>query len=248
MDSTDAAKVTKCKHYFHGKCLRKWLYVQDSCPLCYGALYDDKEKQEPNDNEQANRAQVIVPNDGNEGLIDNDHAMERPIDDSEENNSSSSTDDTSSEASVAGSRGDVNVLAVDTETSGSDNDESQENDEASCSCSDEDDDLLYDSMDDCKRNAHSEKTSSPSENLCFNTNQDFQDLRDEANVLVTEFLDKSSSSGSKIDVNPSQLSDTLENSNINLEREDLQIDHMLPTLANRRNDSKDHVSDSDRNS
>ena len=70
----------------------------------------------------------------------------------------------------------------------------------------------------------------------------------EANALVTELLDKSSSCGSKIDVNPSQLSDKQENSNINLEREDLQIDQMLSTLANRRNDSQDHVSDCDRNS
>lgn len=23
------AKITRCKHYFHGVCLRKWLYVQD---------------------------------------------------------------------------------------------------------------------------------------------------------------------------------------------------------------------------
>jgi len=243
MDLAGSAKVTKCKHYFHGKCLRKWLYVQDSCPLCYGALYDDKEKQEPNDNEQANRAQAIVPNDAHEGLIDNDHAMERPIDDSEENNSSSTdTDDNSSEASVAHSSGDINALAADTETSGSDNDESQDNDEASWSCSDEDNDLLYDSMDDCRRNAHSEKVSPPSENVCFNANSN------EANALVTELLDKSSSCGSKIDVNPSQLSDKQENSNINLEREDLQIDHMLSTFANRRNDSQDHVSDCDRNS
>uniref|UniRef100_A0A336M4R1 CSON008907 protein n=1 Tax=Culicoides sonorensis TaxID=179676 RepID=A0A336M4R1_CULSO len=29
------AKVTACKHYFHGVCLRKWLYVQDRCPLCH---------------------------------------------------------------------------------------------------------------------------------------------------------------------------------------------------------------------
>ncbi|XP_055588852.1 protein TRC8 homolog isoform X2 [Uranotaenia lowii] len=30
-----SAKITRCKHYFHGVCLRKWLYVQDRCPLCH---------------------------------------------------------------------------------------------------------------------------------------------------------------------------------------------------------------------
>lgn len=30
----NAACVTTCKHLFHVPCLRKWLYVQDKCPLC----------------------------------------------------------------------------------------------------------------------------------------------------------------------------------------------------------------------
>uniref|UniRef100_A0A803Y0L5 Zinc finger RING-H2-type domain-containing protein n=1 Tax=Meleagris gallopavo TaxID=9103 RepID=A0A803Y0L5_MELGA len=29
------AVVTSCHHFFHGACLRKWLYVQDSCPMCH---------------------------------------------------------------------------------------------------------------------------------------------------------------------------------------------------------------------
>ncbi|XP_015597176.1 protein TRC8 homolog [Cephus cinctus] len=33
------AKITRCNHYFHSVCLRKWLYVQDRCPLCHDILY-----------------------------------------------------------------------------------------------------------------------------------------------------------------------------------------------------------------
>ena len=33
------ARVTRCRHLFHGVCLRKWLYVQDSCPLCHELIY-----------------------------------------------------------------------------------------------------------------------------------------------------------------------------------------------------------------
>ncbi|XP_077157371.1 RING finger protein 145-like [Paroedura picta] len=29
------AVVTRCGHIFHGGCLRKWFYVQDTCPLCH---------------------------------------------------------------------------------------------------------------------------------------------------------------------------------------------------------------------
>jgi len=34
-----SARITRCNHYFHGVCLRKWLYVQDICPLCHETLY-----------------------------------------------------------------------------------------------------------------------------------------------------------------------------------------------------------------
>lgn len=33
------ARITKCNHYFHSVCLRKWLYLQDICPLCHKTLY-----------------------------------------------------------------------------------------------------------------------------------------------------------------------------------------------------------------
>lgn len=33
-----AACVTPCQHFFHRTCLRKWLYVQDKCPLCHGVI------------------------------------------------------------------------------------------------------------------------------------------------------------------------------------------------------------------
>ncbi|RWS03823.1 protein TRC8-like protein [Dinothrombium tinctorium] len=46
----NTARITRCNHYFHGVCLRKWLYVQDICPLCHETLYAITE-DEANDNE-----------------------------------------------------------------------------------------------------------------------------------------------------------------------------------------------------
>lgn len=30
-----SAVITYCGHFFHGICLRKWLYVQETCPMCH---------------------------------------------------------------------------------------------------------------------------------------------------------------------------------------------------------------------
>lgn len=33
-----SAVITYCGHFFHGNCLRKWLYVQETCPMCHTAI------------------------------------------------------------------------------------------------------------------------------------------------------------------------------------------------------------------
>ncbi|XP_075986389.1 TRC8 ring finger protein [Anticarsia gemmatalis] len=50
-----SAKITRCNHYFHGVCLRKWLYVQDRCPLCHDILYKiDNDANKDNNSEAGN--------------------------------------------------------------------------------------------------------------------------------------------------------------------------------------------------
>lgn len=50
-----SAKITRCNHYFHGVCLRKWLYVQDRCPLCHDILYRiDNDPNKDNNSEAGN--------------------------------------------------------------------------------------------------------------------------------------------------------------------------------------------------
>lgn len=46
---TTNARITPCQHFFHGACLRKWLYMQDSCPLCHQVIMkvEDDVKEEP---------------------------------------------------------------------------------------------------------------------------------------------------------------------------------------------------------
>ncbi|PIK62969.1 putative E3 ubiquitin-protein ligase [Apostichopus japonicus] len=40
---TTTARITPCQHFFHGACLRKWLYMQDSCPLCHQVIMQVEE-------------------------------------------------------------------------------------------------------------------------------------------------------------------------------------------------------------
>ncbi|KAI1887419.1 hypothetical protein AGOR_G00190100 [Albula goreensis] len=34
-EEMSSAVVTLCSHFFHGNCLRKWLYIQETCPMCH---------------------------------------------------------------------------------------------------------------------------------------------------------------------------------------------------------------------
>lgn len=72
-----SAKITKCKHFFHSVCLRKWLYVQDSCPLCHETLYKTETPTDQQDfdmqvhqaNEDMNNAEIPVWVDQDIGVI-----------------------------------------------------------------------------------------------------------------------------------------------------------------------------------
>lgn len=63
-----SARITRCNHYFHGACLRKWLYVQDICPLCHQTLHstdlnqssDSNQSNQPQQNNQNGRRPSIV--------------------------------------------------------------------------------------------------------------------------------------------------------------------------------------------
>ena len=39
-------RKTRCNHYFHETCLRKWLYVRDTCPMCHENAYGHSESAE----------------------------------------------------------------------------------------------------------------------------------------------------------------------------------------------------------
>ena len=54
MQSPDAV-ITNCQHFFHTYCLKKWLVVQDNCPLCTKPVVasDEQEKESESTNDLA---------------------------------------------------------------------------------------------------------------------------------------------------------------------------------------------------
>ncbi|XP_051956543.1 RING finger protein 145-like [Xyrauchen texanus] len=42
-----SAVITPCSHFFHAACLKKWLYVQETCPLCHGQLKSQLQPTSP---------------------------------------------------------------------------------------------------------------------------------------------------------------------------------------------------------
>ncbi|CAG2100551.1 unnamed protein product [Medioppia subpectinata] len=67
------ARITKCNHYFHGVCLRKWLYVQDMCPLCHETLYNINDTNDPNDSTNDNIMNNMDGVGGQAGQAGHDH-------------------------------------------------------------------------------------------------------------------------------------------------------------------------------
>lgn len=46
MEEVGTVVKTNCRHYFHTHCLRRWLVVQDNCPLCTQSIVAAEEKPE----------------------------------------------------------------------------------------------------------------------------------------------------------------------------------------------------------
>ncbi|KAM7284527.1 RING finger protein 145 [Ixodes scapularis] len=57
-----AACVTKCQHLFHRTCLRKWLYIQDKCPLCHAHVsLETPGESEPGESEPGGTSEAPEP-------------------------------------------------------------------------------------------------------------------------------------------------------------------------------------------
>ncbi|KRF99398.1 uncharacterized protein Dwil_GK11181, isoform B [Drosophila willistoni] len=102
------AKITRCRHFFHGVCLRKWLYVQDRCPLCHEIMmYTEKAEDNATQGEGAGAAPAdqplrIYPRDDGNNMAAPRQSPERTASDVGEIGSTAATATTSSAAAIIG--------------------------------------------------------------------------------------------------------------------------------------------------
>ncbi|KAM3869157.1 RING finger protein 145-like [Diretmus argenteus] len=101
------AVITPCSHFFHAGCLKKWLYVQETCPLCHSQLKSQSpaasgpaqdipaanqspaEQGEPSANRKE-KDTAAVSDDGREGGA-GEEGVNRPASSAGETSSSSSS-------------------------------------------------------------------------------------------------------------------------------------------------------------
>ncbi|XP_068607906.1 RING finger protein 145 [Brachionichthys hirsutus] len=57
-----SAVITYCGHFFHANCLRKWLYVQETCPMCHQTV-----RPTPSDQSHASGDAPVGPNQADTG-------------------------------------------------------------------------------------------------------------------------------------------------------------------------------------
>ena len=78
------ACVTPCEHLYHAVCLRKWLYVKETCPMCHRDLAATN-----SENADDSRMEAGDGIEQNDGLPNNDIAND--VEDSEKQDSSSNS-------------------------------------------------------------------------------------------------------------------------------------------------------------
>ncbi|XP_068130049.1 RING finger protein 145-like [Hyperolius riggenbachi] len=76
------AVITSCGHFFHADCLKKWLYVQDTCPLCHQLATATVihgvggERQDSNSEDEIREGRMYP--EGEDGVQTEESSMEAP--------------------------------------------------------------------------------------------------------------------------------------------------------------------------
>nr|XP_057902730.1 E3 ubiquitin-protein ligase RNF139 [Doryrhamphus excisus] len=80
-DFATSARITPCHHYFHALCLRKWLYIQDTCPMCHQRVNVDEDSQD-RDAFSNNNGGYAAPPDNNDAapLLVRENRRQEPPD------------------------------------------------------------------------------------------------------------------------------------------------------------------------
>lgn len=82
-----SAVITYCGHFFHGNCLRKWLYVQETCPMCHQTV-------------RPTAGPSQAPGDAAATATQRDPGPDPPAQEEDQNPDNNSPEETQSEAAI----------------------------------------------------------------------------------------------------------------------------------------------------
>ncbi|XP_017276859.1 RING finger protein 145 [Kryptolebias marmoratus] len=103
----NSAVITPCSHFFHAGCLKKWLYVQETCPLCHAQLksqspsssVSNQDVPEANQN-PAGQEGPTADNKDKDGTLTDDVKEEGSVEQQEDNVPASSAGEPNSSSST----------------------------------------------------------------------------------------------------------------------------------------------------
>ena len=79
-----AARITHCRHFFHATCLKKWLYVKDTCPMCHKKIDQPHQADDASGTANENEPQQFENENGSESDNDSDDFEDEDIGSTEE--------------------------------------------------------------------------------------------------------------------------------------------------------------------
>lgn len=107
----NSAVITPCSHFFHAGCLKKWLYVQETCPLCHSQLKSqspatnipNQDTPAANQNPAGQAEQGTSSKKQKDGISTNDGKEERAVEQEGDDGPAVSDGETSSSCSPSSS-------------------------------------------------------------------------------------------------------------------------------------------------
>lgn len=110
-----SARITPCGHIFHSMCLRKWLYVKESCPMCHRDIVQQDPDPQSADHNGSSSGTMAAPVVAQGAVVPETGGEVRPVSEEKVEGSECSSVDSSTDSGTSESEMIDQVESVETE-------------------------------------------------------------------------------------------------------------------------------------